>query len=215
MTIVNLRAARTRIVRAVFALLGAAAMAVPLSAAAPSSAHAAAASCSITVQNGVFEIAYGCGGGLISASHACQQTGIVVNTDGTTTTDECADVAVADNAGGAQVWGEGEFYCQGDETECQGMNVSVYVYVENSSGTDYTSPATNYKCNPTIGFCPDGGRAMVSSPHFTATRGTCYFSYAIDPADGENGDPQVISAEEHAFHAESELRSNTVEFCFR
>jgi hypothetical protein len=138
-----------------------------------------------------------------------------VNTTGTTTADECADVAVANSSGGAQIWGEGEFYCQSEVTECQGMNVSVYDNVENSSGTDYDSPNSNYKCNPDVGFCPDGGRAMVSTQHFAASRGKCYFAYSIDPADGENGDPQVISVEEHAFHAEAELRSNTMEVCFQ
>ena len=204
---------RTLIFRMMLTLLCAAAVAIPLLSVVPASARAAT-SCTIGTVNGVYEIPYGCGGTIISASHTCQQTGIVVNTTGTATADECADIAVANNSGGAAIWGEGEFYCQGQVTTCQGMNVSVDDKVQNSSGTDYGSPNKNYKCNTSSPLCPNASKAMVATQHFRAKRGTCYFTYSADPADGENGDPQVISTEFTAFHAEKELRSNTIEMCF-
>jgi hypothetical protein len=203
------------IIRITFSLLFVIGVAIPLSAAVPA-ASARAATCTPTLASGVWKVPYGCGGVILSTSHRCQQTGIIANTGGygPTTTDECADIAVSNSSGGPQIWGEGEFYCQGAATECQGMNVSVDYKITAVSGDNYSSPNRNYKCNPDVGFCPIGKHAMVATQHFGASRNSCYFAYSVDPADGQNGDPQVISVEGYAAHAQTELESNDMRICF-
>jgi hypothetical protein len=221
---VKFKRPRIRIARIIAAAVFALGIALPVSAAIPAAA-AQASSCSQVPWKafGDWYLPYGCSG-LLPASHVCvEYPGVGMVNGSAIQPIQCADIAYKnvdynngfDDSG--ELWGEGEFYCQGEATECQGMNVSVYDKVENSSGTDYTSPNSNYKCNPDVGFCPDGGRVKVSTQHFAASRGKCYFASSVDPADDENGDgdPQVISVEEHAFHAESELPSNTTELCFR
>lgn len=211
----NFRNAHTHVIRMLCVLVCALGMAVPVTAALPATARAA--SCLSQAANGDWHIAYGCNSVLIPASHACKQTGEISDSHGVTTTDECADLAVTNVSGATQIWGVGEFYCQGAFTQCQQMQVSVWVDVYRiSDGLDTWSPYRIYTCSG--GGCPSGGRAMVSTAHITTSRGVCYTSGAVDPIDGSNAlgsvAPQIIWVDGHAFHAAVQTSSAPLVICF-
>ncbi len=201
------RKPRTVIIRIVLALLCTLGTAASVSVATQNSAQAATCTPTFSKSAGVWYVPYGCNGVGIPGSHKCQYTGAINESVGLTETVECADIVATNTSSATQIWGEGEFYCQGAYVECQAMSVSVYDIV----GATYGSPTSHYGCN---GTCSDGGRAMVSTAHFTANRADCYGAFSVDPADGEFGDPQIIKVAGVAFHALPELDSNYVYVCF-
>ncbi len=193
---------------------------MPVSAATQIPAHAA--SCTPVQKGSQWWIPYGCSGVIIPASHRCYQLGSTTDSAGTTDADECADISAANDGGStgyAQLWGEGEFYCQGVYSQCQGMNVNIdFSYtVDNSIGGAWTAPERNYTCNPNPGpACPDGGRALISTEHATVLTTQCDTTYSWDPYDGWNGLAQVISVTPAgvAEHAAYENDSYQLDVCF-
>jgi hypothetical protein len=78
----------------------------------------------------------------------------------------CNDLWIGPGSGGTEFWGTTEYYCQGPSQQCKGINAnntitsSLYGTIQNRA----------YSC--TNGGCPNGARAMVSTPHFTIPTGT-------------------------------------------
>lgn len=148
--------------------------------------HAAqAATCVPAQESSGWHVGYGCGSERIPAAHHCMIVGI--SNDGSTEGVECADIYVTDTADATQIWGEGEYYCQGSHPQCLGMRVTVWVSV-NAVAYIGSVPATSvegtYSCTTS---CPNGGQADVSTTHVGPNlvgRGTCYSVQSFEPADG-------------------------------
>lgn len=163
------------------------------------SAQAATVNCTgTTIDGSVFYVNYGQSGCVVPISHKCAQVGSAA---GSETADECADVTVTDNSSAAQLWGTGEFYCQGPSDKCDEMSVKVGVSVTNENGQSIASTAysSTYVC--TSG-CPNGGRALVSTSHLGSGY-DCYWVYSWDPK-GES----FIDGTDVSHTSASELDSN-------
>jgi hypothetical protein len=208
----------TRITRIMAALVCAFGVAVPVSAAIPTSAQAASCTPWQTFHTW-WILPYGCSGMLIPASHVCADyPGFGITNNGDIQPIQCADIAFTNNDYGngyddnGYLWGVGEFYCQTQAgyAQCGGMNVNVGFTV---GGT--TMPLRNYKCNSNPGpACPASGRAKVSSQHssalYTGAPGAdqCYSVQTRLPVDN------VIAVLGTGIHTEQELRSNQLSVCF-
>jgi len=157
----------TGIAKILIAFICALGTAVPLSVATQQSALAAGCTPTHNTTTDIWWIPYGCYNVVIPPSHKCQ----IFNDAGLNSADgnvtdliQCVDVYATNANGNESVWGEGEFYCQGEYTRCQGMNVNVdFKYTDNPSFGNVTVPQRNYKCSGT--GCPNGSRALVSTQH--------------------------------------------------
>ncbi len=208
---------RTLIIRIMLALVFTLGTAASVTIATQSPARASIPCNAAQDSSGEWWVPYGCSGVPIPGAHKCAETGYGSDASGNPTwAVECADIYATDNSSTTYVWGEGEFYCQGEYAQCQGMNVSVDFSATDSLFGAYTAPIRNYQCNPSIGACPNGGRAMVSTAHFTDKYADCVDTYSWDPADGWHGAHQVISVKPfgHAIHSATQLDSNHVTVCF-
>jgi hypothetical protein len=136
---------------------------------------------------------------------------------------ECADLYVTNDnpdENRYELWGEGEFYCQGARHtgqayyQCDGMNVNVGVahaaiLSNGSTGVGTADPARNYKCNPTVGACPANDKVWWASNHFGYFNvASCEQTYAYLPVDN------VIAFLGVAIHTQVEWDSYTVNICF-
>ncbi|HEX5119441.1 MAG TPA: hypothetical protein VFW65_29980 [Pseudonocardiaceae bacterium] len=140
-----------------------------------------AASC-VTESGGTWFVGKGCTSVEIPGVHVCADIA-----PGENTAIECTDLAATDTASAHEIWGVGEFYCQGAHPQCQGMNVKVGLsWTDLHSGTQHISALRPYMCNPTVGACPNGGRAMVSTAHSSVFT-DCFQLYTFLPA-GEGTD---------------------------
>jgi hypothetical protein len=165
---------------------------------------ASAASC-VSESGGTWFVAKGCFSAEIPGAHVCAPI-----TPGENTAIQCTDLYATDANGAAQIWGEGEFYCQGAHPQCQGMNVRVgFSWTDlNNLQQDVSDPRT-YTCNPTVGACPNGGRAMVSTAHSDVFT-TCFQLYTWLPA----GNVISVQGVSSAYHSPTELDSpKTLDMC--
>lgn len=86
----------------------------------------------------------------------------------------CSDIELQLVPDGVEVWGEGEYYCQGPDRQCNGIhadNNMTFITVSGfpvAVGTVQNNP---YQCVTT--GCPNGGRAAVSTPHRFIINGEC------------------------------------------
>jgi hypothetical protein len=179
-------------------------------AAASPSAVQPAAACVVPYNSsaGAWEVPWGCSSGEVAGAHVCAYVG---PSTGASTAVECTDIYVTNNSSATEMWGEGEFYCQGSHPQCLGMNVNVGLSQTNEdNGSIVTGPAQNYKCNPGVGACPTSGRAMVSTGHDAIHSNTCYEAYTWDPA----GNVISVNGASAAYHSASELDSpKTLQIC--
>jgi len=100
---------------------------------------------------------------------------------------ECADIDASWTYGQIEVWGEGEYYCQGSDgyARCAAMSVDQLMKTNEGAidgegtGTEqYGHPGGNYTCS---GSSCSTARAMVSTYHFTYDGNDT--AYAIVNAD--------------------------------
>jgi hypothetical protein len=87
---------------------------------------------------------------------------------------ECADIYMTWNSSAIEAWGEGEYYCQGASgyAQCSAMSVDHVLYwcANTGSQSAYGHPGGDYTCSG--GGCPAGGRAKVSTYHYTGSQST-------------------------------------------
>jgi hypothetical protein len=164
-----------------------------------SSAQAATVNCAGTSPSaGVFYVYYGQSSCVVPISHKCMQVGSAA---GSETADECADISVNNTGSSVQIWGTGEFYCQGASGKCDEIDVTV-----GASATDENagSPVTVHTPSPYVctSGCPNGSRADVSTAHINAAH-DCYWLYSWDPT-GE----KFIDGTDHSHTSTTELDSN-------
>ena len=110
-----------------------------------------------------------------SAHHVCQVIGALPNSNQAVV---CSDIEVAPVSGGVEVWGAGEYYCQGPDLQCKGIHAdnTMFFFTTNVippfAGTVQNRP---YQCSTT--GCPNGptpnNRAIVSTPHRFIITGEC------------------------------------------
>jgi hypothetical protein len=212
---------RTRVGRIAAVAVCVLGFAVPLSVAIPSTAaHAAGACSAILLHGNEWDVPYGCTNVPIPGSHECAQIGEdPTSTEGVyTTANECADIYANNTSGQKAVRGVGEFYCQGEYPQCQGMNVTVDLWFAPGDGGSYTLTPVNYKCNPSPGpACPTSGREYVyTQAGDQDSGGDCITAYSFLPADGWDGHNQVISVkgDSVAFHMGYQENSAQTDVCF-
>jgi hypothetical protein len=99
----------------------------------------------------------------ITEQHSCVAIGTLPNGNQAVI---CSDIELQPVSGGVEVWGEGEYYCQGPDRQCNGIhadNNMTFIttnVIPPFQGTVQNNP---YQCITT--GCPNGGRAAVSTPH--------------------------------------------------
>lgn len=101
----------------------------------------------------------------IGIAHQCETIGTAPNGNQAVV---CSDINDTRVPGGIEVWGTGEYFCQGPSVQCAGISAS-----NNLLGTNPTFSVGNtpYQCRTTA--CPNGGRAMVSTQHVFLQSGVC------------------------------------------
>jgi hypothetical protein len=139
--------------RLLFALVLALGMTVFASMATQQSAHAAV------------------GPAAVNLAHKCETIGTAPNGNQAVV---CSDINMAVGSAGTQVWGTGEYFCQGPSVQCAGIHASNNLTVP-GHGTMGTQPFQG-----TTAGCPDGGRARVSTTHFTVFSGCFTVTGTVD-----------------------------------
>jgi len=198
-----------RILLTLFLTLGAA---VSLSVA---TQHAALASGCLSGGNGTYAVAFGCDNVRIPAAHHCME--VAHSSNGQTEGIECADLYVTNDAN-QEMWGEGEFYCQGASPQCLGKSVTIWASAkDNGSAGPADTEHGGYAC--TTSGCPNGGQARVSTAHFIGLAG-CIPTYSFEPKDGAtingviNHEIIKVNGAPEASHAGQENDSARVTVCF-
>lgn len=99
--------------------------------------------------------------------HLCKAIGTLPNGNQAVV---CSDIEVAPASGGVEVWGEGEYYCQGPDRQCNGIHAdNTMSFFTINAIPPYAAGFQNtpYQCSTT--GCPNGpgtdNRAKVSTPH--------------------------------------------------
>jgi hypothetical protein len=114
----------------------------------------------------------------------------------------CNDINKAATAGGFELWGTGEYFCQGPSVQCKGIHASNSLI---TSFGDAQSPA--FSCSTTA--CPNGGRAMVSTAHVFVPAGFCVVAVATIPA----GDAILVNGTSTAFHPAADFTVENDNIC--
>jgi hypothetical protein len=134
----------------------------------------------------------GCGS-VIPSSHNCKIIATSADTSATSLTQgvECVSVYTKwTSPDSAQIWGEGQFYCQGENSQCLRMNVAIDLSVIDidKGAAAVTVPLKNYSC---AADCPAIGRAVVDTERVVVTPTShCYQTFAWEPVGnvvGVNG----------------------------
>lgn len=211
----TLKTPLTRSIRILFALFLTLGVAASISASTQRSALAATG-CTVghPVNSEEYDISGDCNSERVADAHTCQVIGTSTTSAGTTQAVECADIYVTDNSSAQEIWGEGKFYCQGVYVQCLGMNVQVWMSAS-SIGSPIGPPAHtfsgSYKCNPSVGACPNGMPAYVATGHYTQLgHSTCFNTYSWEPA---GGDIISVNGASSAFHSTTELDSVKITLC--
>jgi hypothetical protein len=199
----------TRSLRFLLSLLVVLAGAVSISVATPHAAQAATPPPPPPCVSGSgtsFTVHRGCASQRIPGAHACANIG---PSTGATTAVQCADLYATDTTGGVELWGEGEFYCQGASPQCAGMNVNIgFSYTDLDTGAESTGNPRNYTCNPTVGACSNGGKAEVSTAHSSVPQ-DCFQLYSWEPV----GNVISVKGVSGAYHSMTENRSLNIQLC--
>jgi hypothetical protein len=195
-----------RILLALFITFGS----VVFATAATSGAAWAASGCTATLDDGDYVISQSvtCYG--LQVVHECVTIGSTSNTSAV----ECSDVYANTDSGNdtAQLWGNGEYYCQGTYSQCEGMNV------KNTFSLNSNSSSASFTCNDTSSLCPNGSRQNVGTAkvqvsevnqYFPVDTPVCYSVTASDPA----GNVIAVYGASSAFHASS-AETTAIEVCF-
>lgn len=148
-------------------------------------------------------------------SHVCEQISPSSNAD---QADICTDIyaswtqASSTGEGSLDIWGEGEYYCQGSSGQCKGIHAenTISVTADKFTGNQevpvtYSESSIDYTCSTTA--CPDGSRAMLGTTHYTSTIPSaldldlgsytlCYDATATIPS----GDAILVSNTSTAYH---------------
>ena len=95
--------------------------------------------------------------------HKCEVIGTAPNGNQAVV---CSDINAAAVAGGFELWGTGEYFCQGPSVQCAGIRAS-----NNLLTPDGSFGNRPFVCLTTA--CPNSGRAMVSTTH--RVTGRCVF----------------------------------------
>lgn len=99
----------------------------------------------------------------VGLAHRCETIGTLSNGNQATV---CTDINTAAVAGGFEIWGTGEYFCGGPSEQCKGIHANNTL---TGFGTGVSN--TTFQCSTTA--CPNGGRAMVSTPHLFLAQGLC------------------------------------------
>lgn len=173
--------ARRNSARILLALLCATGIAGSVTVVTESSAQAATPACNGVSASGYFKVYSGQPSCIVPNSHKCMQVGSASD-NGQETANECADISVLDSGSTTDIWGTGEFYCQGVSLKCDEIDVTVGISATPTSdplAAASTAYSSEYVC--TSG-CPNGGRAMVSTTHLHGMGpNACYWIYSWDP----------------------------------
>jgi hypothetical protein len=99
--------------------------------------------------------------------HACRAIGTLPNGNQAVV---CSDIELQPVSGGVEVWGEGEYYCQGPDVQCNGIhadNNMTFITVSGFPPVVGTVQNNPYQCVTTgcPNAAPPNNRALVATPH--------------------------------------------------
>jgi hypothetical protein len=159
-------------------------------------------------------------------SHVCEQISPSSNAD---QADICTDIyaswtaASYSSQGTLDIWGVGEYYCQGASVQCKGVNASNTLAVTGhpaGGGTTHASESSGtYMCSTTS--CPNGGRVKWPTGHFTApiasgvNEGTKSYTACYDLSSTiPSGNAILVSDTSTAYHPLYDFTRSRSNVCF-
>lgn len=100
-------------------------------------------------------------------AHSCVAIGTLPNGNQAVV---CSDIELQPVSGGVEVWGEGEYYCQGPDVQCNGIhadNNMTFITTNVAPPKEGTVQNNPYQCVTTAcpSAAPPNNRAFVSTPH--------------------------------------------------
>jgi hypothetical protein len=100
-------------------------------------------------------------------AHSCVAIGTLPNGNQAVV---CSDIELQPVPGGVEVWGEGEYYCQGPDVQCNGIHAdNTMQFLTTNAIPPFTGTVQNnpYQCTTTAcpNAAPPNNRALVSTPH--------------------------------------------------
>jgi hypothetical protein len=135
--------------------------------------------------------------------HLCHVIGTLPNSNQAVV---CSDIEVAPVSGGVEIWGAGEYYCQGPDLQCKGIHAdNTMFFLTTNAIPPFTGTFQNrpYECSTT--GCPNGptpnNRAIVSTPHRFIITGEC----DIVTATVSTGAAVLVNGTSTAFHPQSSV----------
>lgn len=96
----------------------------------------------------------------VGVSHKCEVVNTLSNGNQAVV---CTDINMANTPTGVEVWGTGEYFCQGPSVQCKGIHANNTLTFRDLTGTLRVLQNQPFQCSTTA--CPNGGRAMVSTSH--------------------------------------------------
>jgi hypothetical protein len=142
-------------------------------------------------------------GAAIGEAHQCKVIGTLPNSNQAVV---CSDIELTPVAGGVEVWGTGEYYCQGPDLQCKGIhadNTMSFITTNAIPPFAGSSQNTPYQCSTTA--CPNGtppnNRALVSTGHRFIVTAEC----DIITATVNTGAAVLVYGTSAAFHPSSSV----------
>jgi hypothetical protein len=108
-------------------------------------------------------------------AHSCVAIGTLPNGNQAVV---CSDIELQLVPDGVEVWGEGEYYCQGPDVQCNGIHANnnmTFITVSGFPPVVGTVQNNPYQCSTTAcpNAAPPNNRALVSTPHRFIINGEC------------------------------------------
>lgn len=151
----------------------------------------------------------------VPVAHKCEAIGTLGNGN---QADICTDIYTSYDTTRYEIWGTGEYYCQGPSVQCKGIHagntMTITLSLDAIANGDpdphnpYTSPS--YECSTTS--CPNGDRAKLSTGHYGTTKGGGAFCVGAQ-ATIPTGDAILVQGTSTAYHPGSAF-SVSAELCY-
>lgn len=118
-----------------------------------------------------------------------------------------------------EIWGTGEYYCQGPSVQCKGIHagnnlvitLSLSAIANGSPDPDNPMGSPSYMCSTTS--CPNGNPVVLSTGHYGATKGGGSFCVGAK-ATVPSGIAILVQGTSTAFHPSSDF-SVSAELCYQ
>jgi hypothetical protein len=151
----------------------------------------------------------------VPVAHKCEAIGTLGNGNQAVV---CSDIYTSYDTTHFEIWGTGQYYCQGPAVQCKGIHAGNTLVITLSldaianGNPEPNNPlgSPSYQCSTTS--CPNGGHVQLSTGHYGAAKGAgafCIGAQATIPA----GDAILVQGASTAFHPGSAF-SASEELCY-